>query len=164
KASFSLLDLTDDQGDLVIRIILCFKRLVEDLPDELLTSTIKEFGLCTSFLQPAIKPLFDNAEKKVVFTWTNAINSEFKKEKNQISKSRPDGCITIINNNNEEKSVCFAEVKTLADRTNHYKLNVDLYRLGIFSKDAIDVNNLNSVLAIQAVGKYNNKNNSMAFS
>ncbi|CEG68054.1 hypothetical protein RMATCC62417_04386 [Rhizopus microsporus] len=154
KAARLLLDLTDDQSDLVIRIILCFKRLVEDLPDELLTSTIREFGLCTSFLQPAIKPLFDNAEKKVVFTWTNAINSEFKKEKNQISKSRPDGCITIINNNNEEKSVCFAEVKTLADRTNHYKLNLDLYRLGIFSKDAIDVNNLNSVLAIQAVGSY----------
>ena len=55
-------------------------------------------------------------------------------------------------------------MKTLADRTNHYKLNLDLYRLGIFSKDAIDVNNLNSVLAIQAVGKCNDKNNSMTFS
>ncbi|KAL4215602.1 hypothetical protein AB4K20DRAFT_1862819 [Rhizopus microsporus] len=64
KAARLLLDLTDDQSNLVIRIILCFKRLVEDLSDELLTSTIKEFGLCTSFLQPAIKPLFDNTEKK----------------------------------------------------------------------------------------------------
>lgn len=52
----------------------------------------------------------------------------------------------------------------MADCTNHYKLNIDLYRLGIFSKDAIDMNNLNSVLAIQAVGKYKNKNNSMTFS
>ncbi|KAL4215603.1 hypothetical protein AB4K20DRAFT_1981587 [Rhizopus microsporus] len=45
KAARLLLDLTDDQSNLVIRIILCFKRLVEDLSDELLTSTIKEFGL-----------------------------------------------------------------------------------------------------------------------
>ena len=104
-------------------------------------------GHC-SFLQPALKPLFDNPEKGVFFMWTNAINSEFK-ENNQISKSRPDGCITITNNNNKGKNVCFAEVKTLADRTNHYKLNLDLYRLGIFSKNAIDVNDLNSVLAIQ---------------
>ncbi|KAG1166072.1 hypothetical protein G6F36_013081 [Rhizopus arrhizus] len=64
EATHLFLDLTDDQSDLVIRIILCFKRLVEDLPDELLTSTIKELGLCTSFLQPALKPLFDNPEKK----------------------------------------------------------------------------------------------------
>jgi hypothetical protein len=55
EATRLFLDLTDDQSDLVIRIILCFKRLVEDLPDELLTSTIKELGLCTSFLQPALK-------------------------------------------------------------------------------------------------------------
>lgn len=105
KATRLLLDLTDDQSDLIIRIILCFKHLVEDLPDELLTNTIKEFGLCTNFLQPAIKPLFDNAEKNVVFTWTNVINSEFKKEKNKTSKSRPDDRIIITNNNNEEKSV-----------------------------------------------------------
>lgn len=62
------------------------------------------------------------------------------------------------------KKKAFASLKTLADRTNHCELNLDLYRLGIFSKDAIDVSNLNSVLAVQAVGEYNNKNNSMTFS
>ncbi|KAI9473814.1 MAG: hypothetical protein EXX96DRAFT_487494, partial [Benjaminiella poitrasii] len=73
------------------------------------------------------------------------------------SKGRPDDCITITNNNNEEKSVYFVKVKTLAHHTNRHKLNLGLYRLGIFSKDAIDVNSLDSViifsLLIDIIGK-----------
>lgn len=69
----------------------------------------------------------------------------------KISKKRPDGCITIIDDNNEERNVGFVEVKTANDRTNHYKVNLDLYRLGVFSKNAIDTNKLSGTLAIQGV-------------
>ncbi|KAG0740875.1 hypothetical protein G6F64_005166 [Rhizopus arrhizus] len=107
EATRLFLDLTDDQNDLVIRIILCFRRLVEDLPDEFLTSTIKELGLCTSFLQPALKLLFDNPEKGVFFTWTNAINSEFKENNqnnNNCNKLIMEGSSRYIDKENVQHS------------------------------------------------------------
>lgn len=53
-----------------------------------------------------------------------------------------------------EKNVGFTEVKPAVDKRNHYKVNLDLYRLAMFSKEAIDNNKLSGTLAIQAVGKF----------
>jgi hypothetical protein len=100
--------------------------LIEDLP----TNTIKEFELCSRYLQTALQPLFDDDSSNVVFRWTNTINSECKKTHIKISKKRPDRCITIIEEN-KERNVGFTEVKTVDDRTNHSKVNLDLYRLRV---------------------------------
>lgn len=45
----------------------------------------------------------------------------------------------------------FTEVKTALDRRNHHKVNLDLYRLAVFSEEAIK---LSGTLVIQAVGKF----------
>lgn len=98
--------------------------------------------------------MFDDSSEHVVFRWTNTICSEYKETDLKLLKKRPDGCITVTEENNREKNVGFTEVKPAVDRRNHYKVNLDLYRLSIFSKEAIDTNKLSGVLSIQAVGKF----------
>ncbi|EIE86255.1 hypothetical protein RO3G_10966 [Rhizopus delemar RA 99-880] len=50
------------------------------------------------------------------------------------------------------RSVGFVEVKPLCDSRSVHKINLDLYRLGIFCKNAIDKNGLKCAMAVQAVG------------
>lgn len=76
-----------------------------------------------------------------------------KKTYFKLAKSRPDGCICIIEGN-DEKNVGFAEVKTVNDQLDHYKVNLNFYKLGRFSKEAIDANKLVVTLAVQAVGEF----------
>lgn len=53
---------------------------------------------------------------------------------------------------NHVSTVGFHEAKTMSESKNHHKINVDLIRLGIFGKNAIDAKELNAVILIQAVG------------
>ncbi|GAA5795596.1 hypothetical protein HPULCUR_000957 [Helicostylum pulchrum] len=154
NAAISLLTLPADQNKFVTKIILTVKRLIEDLPEEVPVNTINEFELCSRYLQAALQPMFDDSSEHVVFRWTNTICSEYKETDLKLLKKRPDGCITVTEENNREKNVGFTEVKPAVDRRNHYKVNLDLYRLSIFSKEAIDTNKLSGVLSIQAVGNW----------
>ncbi|CAO3664983.1 unnamed protein product [Rhizopus microsporus] len=54
KAARLLLDLTDNQSNLVIRIILCFKRLVEDLSMNSLQALLRNLAfVLASFNRPS---------------------------------------------------------------------------------------------------------------
>lgn len=107
-----------------------------------------------SIFASRLTALFDDDTKKVVFRWTNTISGERKKSHTIVSKRRPDGCMTLTEDNDDEINIGFVEVKTSKDQTNHYKVNLDTYRLGVFSKDAIDTNKLSGALAVQATGKF----------
>ncbi|ORE13148.1 hypothetical protein BCV71DRAFT_163693, partial [Rhizopus microsporus] len=50
------------------------------------------------------------------------------------------------------KLVGFVEVKPLNAAGSHHKIDLGIYRLGIFSKNAIDTHNLKCTIAAQAVG------------
>lgn len=150
EAATALLALTVNQNKHVVQIILCIKRLAEDLLEEVQTNSIKEFELCSRYLQVALQPLFDDSTNNVLFRWTNTISSESRKTNFKTSKKSPDGCISIT----EEANVGFAEVKTADGRSSHYEINFGLYRLAVFSKNAIDTNKLLDTLGIQAVGKF----------
>jgi hypothetical protein len=65
-----------------------------------------------------------------------------------------------MEDNAEKANIGFVEAKQLNEAGNHYKINMDLIRLGVFSKNAIDINKLSGVLAIQAVGRCNMKRTS----
>lgn len=54
QAARLLLNLTDDQNNFVVKIILRIKRLIEDLSEEVPTSAIKEFELCSRYLLAAL--------------------------------------------------------------------------------------------------------------
>ncbi|ORE15803.1 hypothetical protein BCV71DRAFT_157812, partial [Rhizopus microsporus] len=51
------------------------------------------------------------------------------------------------------KTIGFIEVKPpLSDAAAKCKINLDVYRLGVFCKNAIDAHNLKCAMAVQAVG------------
>lgn len=112
---------------------------------------IKEYELCTRYLQSFFQSLFDSDENNNIFKWINTITFGVSSNEEQIkpTKNRPDGCFE-----NDLKTIGFIEVKTVDNATNHNKVNVDLHRLGLFAKTAIEEYNLNAIFTVMAVGKH----------
>ncbi|KAG1460236.1 hypothetical protein G6F46_001944 [Rhizopus delemar] len=149
KAVSKLLMMVDEDGnEYVNRTILCFKKLVEELP--IVQYNKKELELITRVIEPALLPLFDDVGKNIYFRWTDAQTEEYKEDEVNSSSKRPDGCVTLMANKN--KSIAFVEVKSAKYSKDKVKLNYDLNKLGVFSKNAIELNHLNGVLDLQVVG------------
>lgn len=53
----------------------------------------------------------------------------------------------------ESMNLVFIEVKREKHKNDKAKLSKDLYKLSVFSKNAIDQNHLHGVLDVQIVGK-----------
>lgn len=70
-----------------------------------------------------------------------------------ISKRRPDMCITVMKGSNWKNNRGFGEAKSSNENSNYFGLCKDLLRIGIFSKNGIDIFNMTSILGIQVVGK-----------
>ncbi|EPB92140.1 hypothetical protein HMPREF1544_00965 [Mucor circinelloides 1006PhL] len=107
-----------------------------------------ENQLCTRYLQPVLQCLFDSEEENMMFKWTNTIN--FTNNENDhlpTTKNRPDGCIE-----DARKTIGFIEVKTIHHATNHRKINVDLYRLGVFGRTSLSKYGLDKSFQIMAIG------------
>ena len=150
KAVSKLLMMVDEDGsEYVNRTILCFKKLIEELPN--VQYNKEELELITRVIQPALLPLFDDVENNIYFRWTDAQTEEYKEDGINSSNKRPDGCVTLMTNKN--KNMAFIEVKSAKHSKDKVKLNYDLNKLGVFSKNAIELNHLNGVLNIQIVGK-----------
>lgn len=125
--------------------------LVEALPSSTQQKKVKEYELCTRYIQPMFQSLFDSDEdSRMMFKWINTIT--FSNNNNHdhptATKNRPDGCIE-----NDRKTIGFIEVKTIDDAANHRKINADLYRLGIFGKTALSQYGLNNTFQVMAIGK-----------
>ncbi|KAG1108089.1 hypothetical protein G6F42_016121 [Rhizopus arrhizus] len=149
KAVSKLLMMVDEDGsEYVNRTILCFKKLIEELPN--VQYNKEELELITRVIQPALLPLFDDVENNIYFRWTDAQTEEYKEYGINSSNKRPDGCVTLMTNKN--KNMAFIEVKSAKHSKDKVKLNYDLNKLGVFSKNAIELNHLNGVLNIQIVG------------
>lgn len=76
-----------------------------------------------------------------------------------ISKRRPDNTIVMLDGYCFDYTRGFGEVKSKHFYDKYHSINKDLARVGIFCKNAIDVNNMNGVLGFQAVGKLDNELN-----
>ncbi|CAO3680513.1 unnamed protein product [Rhizopus microsporus] len=61
--------------------------------------------------------------------------------------------LIVLTNDLKVINLGFIKVKEEKYRNNKTKLNNDLYKLGVFSKNAIDQNHLHGVLDVQIVGK-----------
>ncbi|KAI9359790.1 hypothetical protein BD770DRAFT_426581 [Pilaira anomala] len=148
KASQQLLALINEEGNnYQNKVILCFKSLIEQLPND--SFETKELELTSRFIQPMLQPLFEEKAENVYFRSTNTQTEEYKKDTMKCSSKRPDGCITL---KTLDINLGFMEIKEEMYKKNKAKLNKDLYKLGIFSKDAIVQNNLLGVLSFQIVG------------
>jgi len=141
--------ITDDMDPILVKILLCFRTLAETLPNNIQQTKVMENQLCTRYLQPVLQCLFDSEEENMMFKWTNTIN--FTNNENDhlpTTKNRPDGCIE-----DARKTIGFIEVKTIHHATNHRKINVDLYRLGVFGRTSLSKYGLDKSFQIMAIGK-----------
>lgn len=158
KAVSKLLMMVDENGsEYVNRTVLCFKKLIEELPK--VQYNKEDLELITRVIQPALLPLFDDVEKNIYFRWTDAQTEEYKEDEIKSSSKRPDGCVTLMAS--KSKSIAFVEVKSAKYSKDKVKLNYDLNKLGVFSKNAIELNHLNGVLDLQVVGKSLNIKNKL---
>jgi hypothetical protein len=143
--------LTEDMDPILVKLLLCFKTLVETLPSNTQQKKVKEHELCTRYLQPFFQSLFDsNEDDNMLFKWINTTTFTCNNNEDQpiVTNNRPDGCIE-----NDHRTIGYVEVKTIDYATNHHKINVDLYRLGVFGKTALYKYNLNKSFQVMAIGK-----------
>ncbi|KAI9006705.1 hypothetical protein CLU79DRAFT_879219, partial [Phycomyces nitens] len=135
------------------KIIKSIARLIDELPEENVSTEIREQELCTRYLNPALQPLLDDPENNVYFQWTGTTNYDAKLlPKGTISTGRPDAMISCFEGVQYKMTIGFAEVKSVSESSNNYSIGKDLIRLGLFSKNAIDHSNLEACLSIQSVG------------
>ncbi|ORE15114.1 hypothetical protein BCV71DRAFT_185992, partial [Rhizopus microsporus] len=97
----------------------------------------------------SLLPLFEDKAENIYLRWTDAQTKEYKKDEPNCSNKRPEGCITL--KTYVKINLGFIKVKEEKYRNNKTKLNNDLYKLGVFSKNAIDQNHLHGVLDVQIV-------------
>lgn len=79
------------------------------------------------------------------------MTDESKITGNYVS-SRPDATASLLNQRRYEQSIGF-ESKALEATGNRYNLIPDLIRIGIFSKESVNINNMATNLNFRSVGK-----------
>ncbi|CAO3623870.1 unnamed protein product [Cunninghamella blakesleeana] len=134
------------------KIIASVVNLINKLPEDNLMEEVKEIELITKYLDPALQPLFDDLDDDIIFRWTSTSNPEAKNSTISISQRRPDSLINSLNDLHVGKSLGFGEVKAKYQSSNNFAIAKDLIRLGVFSKNGIDVGKLNGVITFQAAG------------
>ena len=114
SAESEILAMIKNTQDIVaIRLLSCIKAMVETLSLVTQKKEIKEFELCTRYLQPAFQKLFDCDDNELVFKWLNVNCFD-------DSQQRPDGIIK-----NDEKAVGYFEVKPIKYAKDHRRINMD---------------------------------------
>lgn len=88
------------------------------------------------------------------FRWTSTTNEECRTASINIAQNQPDACITKLNGAVWGTSRGFGEVKCFSQADNKYLASKDLVRLGHFTKNAIDVHDMDAVLAFQVMGRH----------
>lgn len=149
-ASFKLLALTFSDCSFAEQgILLYLQRALLTLPkDRLLSASDDEVDLCSRLLLPLLQSLFDDREspEEVFFKLNNSKNHECELVPQlRLSERRPDGVIKRVVGS-QQQTIGFMEAKPLAMASNTKKINIDLVRLGMMGKNAIDVHGLKSVL------------------
>ncbi|CAO3665826.1 unnamed protein product [Umbelopsis ramanniana] len=85
------------------------------------------------------------------FFWASRESAESKARKGHRG-NQADGYISVIQQRGYSCTIGYAEVKAEDRSGDTHIISYDLVRLAKFSKDAIDLNSLDGVIAVQAVG------------
>ncbi|KAI8086653.1 uncharacterized protein BX664DRAFT_264424 [Halteromyces radiatus] len=134
------------------KFIKSVAKLLEKLPRTGIVEEVKENELCTRYADPLLCGLFDDPDAGIFLRWTDQTTLEGKKSLN-ISKRRPDICITTLKGINWDYNSGFGEAKASSEGNNHYYLCKDLLRVAIFGKNSIDTSNMDGVIGMQVVGR-----------
>ncbi|KAG2214070.1 hypothetical protein INT45_006476 [Circinella minor] len=96
--------------------------------------------------------MFDDPEHDILFRWTSVMNEEAKNSSGMISKQRPDGAVSKLDGRFFGSTLGYIEVKSIKESHNKYAISKDLARIGILSKNALDVTGNLGCLGIQVNG------------
>ncbi|KAI9261944.1 hypothetical protein EDC94DRAFT_635030 [Helicostylum pulchrum] len=108
-------------------------------------NSIGEYELFTMYFDPILSSLLSDPERNVLLRWSNITSEE-------SGSLRPDATISKIHQRDFGPSFGFGEVKVAYTSTDNHALCHDLLRLGVFSKDTIDINKLQAALTFQIHG------------
>ncbi|KAG2207334.1 hypothetical protein INT47_006808 [Mucor saturninus] len=97
------------------------------------------------YFDPLLSALFSDPDKNIILRWSNVTCDE-------SAGKHPDSTISKIQQRDFGPSLGFGEVKVAQPTTDSHALCLDLLRLGTFSKDAVDMNELQAALAFHING------------
>jgi hypothetical protein len=134
------------------KLILALMSLVQKLPPYPLKSPLGEIELCCQYLDPILFSLFNDYKQKVNFRWPNLTLRDEAANTNPSSR-RPDATMTMLTQNTFGENRGYGEAKTSQNNSN-YDLTRDLVRINTFSKQSIDLADMQAVIGFQAVGNH----------
>ncbi|CAI2191868.1 2072_t:CDS:10, partial [Funneliformis geosporum] len=124
------------------RMQIVFLQLMENIPISPLNDLISEGTLTVNIISPILRSFFHDATIHPT-TWPNTASMSAKARKlANLDPSRakqPDMVGKIVNNKKSKYEFMFGEITGEGKNNNMKKNNLDLIRLGIFMKDALDL-------------------------
>ncbi|KAG0165887.1 hypothetical protein DFQ29_001289, partial [Apophysomyces sp. BC1021] len=134
------------------KFVIALSALVTRLPRFPMEEDVNETELCMRFVDPFLTGLFDDPDNGMYFRWTNETTMEAKQNNGCIDR-RPDLCITKSCGVKWGADCGYGEAKPSARDNDHYLVCMDLVRVAILSKEALNSQRLDGVLGIQIVGR-----------
>ncbi|ORX62605.1 hypothetical protein DM01DRAFT_1330734 [Hesseltinella vesiculosa] len=151
NACADLIDMRHTVTSEELKIVMSVHSLILSLPKKKIMEEVKEQELITRFVEPALRPIFDDLDNGVLFRWTATTNHE-SKSCMTISRRRPDTSISSFRDLFVEYNRGYGEAKCEGEARNHFDVSRDLIRLGAFAKNSLDTNKLRCVMTFQVVG------------
>jgi hypothetical protein len=155
-AGASLLSLTSDMTDTIDKkMIMSILQLIQFLRMNPTYESISETTYITRYILPMLNPLFDDHDKRIRLEYIFTEAADKSPTRSPTFNGNLDCIVTsFIHETYNGVNIGYGEVKPLSTANNHHLVNWDLVRLGMFGKNAIDVNKLAGCLSMHIVGKY----------
>ncbi|CAG8461059.1 7382_t:CDS:10 [Acaulospora morrowiae] len=114
----------------------------KNIPVKLLKDLLSEGTLTVNIISPILRSFFhDSSIHPAIWPNTASMSAKVRKLAN-LDPSRakqPDMIGNVVNNNKSKYEMMFCEITGDGKNNNKKKNNIDLIRLGIFMKDALDL-------------------------
>ncbi|RGB35638.1 hypothetical protein C1646_111857 [Rhizophagus diaphanus] len=119
-----------------------FLQLVRNIPINPLNDLLSEGTLTVNIISPILRSFFHNATIHPSI-WPNTASMSVKVRKlanfDPSRAKQPDMIGNIVNNNKSNYEMMFGEITGEGKNNKAKKNNLDLIRLGVFMKDALDI-------------------------
>ncbi|CAI2186061.1 1680_t:CDS:2, partial [Funneliformis geosporum] len=114
----------------------------KNIPVKLLKDLLSEGTLTANIISPVLRSFFHDASiHPAIWPNTASISSKICKlaDLDPSRAKQPDMIRNVVNNNKSKYEIMFGEITGEGKNNNEKKNNLDLIRLGIFMKDALDL-------------------------
>ncbi|CAG8646452.1 8360_t:CDS:2, partial [Paraglomus brasilianum] len=124
------------------RIRFIFLQLTKNIPVKPLKDHLSEGTLTANIISPVLRSFFHDASiHPAIWPNTASMSSKIRKlaDLDPSRAKQPDMIGNVVNNNKSKYEIMFGEITGEGKNNNEKKNNLDLIRLGIFMKDALDL-------------------------